>query len=49
MPDRTLADCRVLIAEDEYMLADDLRMELEDIGAVILGPVGTLRVRTHWS
>ena len=43
MPDRTLADCRVLIAEDEYMLADDLRMELEDIGAVILGPVGTLK------
>jgi len=42
MPDRTLAECRVLIVEDEYMLADDLRMQLENVGAVILGPVGTL-------
>ncbi|WP_454280655.1 response regulator [Sphingomonas sp. Marseille-Q8236] len=42
MSDRTLAECRVLIVEDEYMLADDLKMELEEAGAVILGPIGTL-------
>jgi DNA-binding LytR/AlgR family response regulator len=27
-----------LIVEDEYMLADDLRQEIEDAGAVVLGP-----------
>jgi DNA-binding response OmpR family regulator len=30
---------RVLIAEDEYLLADDLRRELEAAGARVLGPV----------
>ncbi len=32
---------RVLVVEDEYYLADDLRRELESVGAVIVGPVGT--------
>lgn len=35
-------DCRVLVVEDEYMLADDLSTELRDAGAIVLGPVGTL-------
>ena len=33
---------RVLVVEDEYYLADDLRRELEGAGAVILGPVSTV-------
>jgi CheY-like chemotaxis protein len=39
MAEATLAGRRVLVAEDEYMLADDLRQALEDAGAVVLGPV----------
>lgn len=42
MPDRTLRDCRVLVVEDEYMLADELRTELGDADAIVLGPVGNL-------
>ena len=42
MTDRTLHDCRILIAEDEYMLAVDLEMELLDAGAIVLGPFGTV-------
>jgi CheY-like chemotaxis protein len=38
MADRTLADCHILVVEDEYMLADDLRDELESAGAIVLGP-----------
>lgn len=33
---------RVLVVEDEYILAEDLREELERAGAVILGPVPTV-------
>jgi len=33
---------RVLIVEDEYFLADDTRRKLEDNGAVVIGPVGTV-------
>lgn len=33
-----LDNCRILIVEDEYMLACDLRQELEDAGAVVIGP-----------
>ena len=33
---------RVLVVEDEYYLADDLRRELESAGAVIVGPVGSV-------
>jgi two-component SAPR family response regulator len=39
MSDRPLAECRILIVEDEYMIADNLREELESAGAVVLGPV----------
>lgn len=42
MIDRTLRDCRILVIEDEFMLADELRTDLSDAGAVVLGPVGTL-------
>ena len=43
MADAMLKGQRVLVAEDEYMLADDLRQALEDAGAVVLGPVPLLR------
>ena len=42
MTDHTLHDCCVLVVEDEYMLADELEMELLDAGAIVLGPVGTI-------
>ncbi|WP_210528746.1 response regulator [Rubellimicrobium arenae] len=32
----------VLVVEDEYMLADDLRRDLEEAGARVLGPVASL-------
>ena len=33
---------RVLVVEDEYLLADDLREALEAAGAEVVGPVGTV-------
>jgi DNA-binding NtrC family response regulator len=35
---RVLDGCRVLIVEDEYFLADDLKKELESCGAKVVGP-----------
>jgi CheY-like chemotaxis protein len=34
-----LEGCRVLVVEDEYMLARDLSQSLEDAGACVLGPL----------
>ena len=42
MTDPTLHARRILVVEDEYMLAADLEMELLDAGAIVLGPFGTL-------
>jgi DNA-binding NtrC family response regulator len=42
MTNRTLHQCRVLVVEDEYMLAEALEMELLDVEALVLGPVGTI-------
>ena len=42
MPEPTLRGCRILVVEDEYLLADELQSALEDAGAVVVGPVGTL-------
>ena len=33
-----LERCRILVVEDEYALAQELRRELERVGAVVLGP-----------
>ena len=33
---------RVLVVEDEYMLAEDLREELESQGAEVMGPVASV-------
>jgi len=40
--DRSLRGCRILVAEDEYMLADDLCAELANAGAIVVGPAGTV-------
>jgi len=42
MIEPSLRGYRILVVEDEYMLADELRSELVDAGAVVLGPVGTV-------
>ncbi len=33
---------RVLVVEDEYMVADYISMLLEDFGCAVIGPVGTV-------
>lgn len=38
-----LRERRILVIEDEYMLADDLCHELTQAGVTVLGPVGTVR------
>ena len=38
-----LDHCRILVVEDEYMLARHLQRELEYLGAVILGPEPSIR------
>jgi len=40
--ERPLRDRHVLIAEDEFMVAESLRHELEDAGAIVVGPCATL-------
>ena len=42
MADLGLAQCRILVVEDEYLLADELAMELADEGATVMGPVPTV-------
>lgn len=42
MTDRPLNNCRILVVEDEYVLAEELAYELGDAGAVVLGPVSTI-------
>lgn len=42
MPSTVMKGKRVLVVEDEYMLADDLRRAFEDHGSTVLGPVGNV-------
>jgi CheY-like chemotaxis protein len=43
MPDeQPLTGCRVLIVEDEWFLADDLRVALKSLGANVIALVGDL-------
>lgn len=37
-----LSGKRILVVEDEYYIAADLRQVLEDEGAVVIGPTGSL-------
>lgn len=43
MADRTLNNCRILVVEDEYLLADELSQKLLEEGATVLGPVPTVK------
>jgi DNA-binding response OmpR family regulator len=40
MRDQPLDGCRVLVVEDEFLIADELCMVLRDAGAQVIGPVG---------
>lgn len=42
MTGRTLNGCRVLVAEDEYLLANDIAHALVEAGAIVLGPVPSI-------
>ena len=46
MPDPSSASAlrgrRILVVEDEYMMAEDLRRDLEKVGAQVVGPVPTV-------
>lgn len=39
---RSFKGCRILVVEDEYIMAADLKDELTDLGAEVLGPVPSL-------
>lgn len=42
MTDLSLKGCHILVVEDEYLVADELHMELERIGAIVIGPAAGL-------
>lgn len=42
MADLGLRACRILVVEDEYILADELAHELAGAGASVIGPVPTI-------
>lgn len=42
MTDLTLRDCVILVVEDEYLLAQDICMDLVDKQAVVIGPAATV-------
>ena len=42
MSDRALDGRRILVIEDEYLIATDLIVSLEKAGAIVLGPVSDL-------
>ncbi len=42
MEKQVLGGCRILVIEDEYLLADELASELTRAGATIIGPVAAV-------
>jgi response regulator RpfG family c-di-GMP phosphodiesterase len=42
MPEYRLEGWRILVVEDEYLIADDMRDALQDCGAEVLGPVANV-------
>jgi DNA-binding response OmpR family regulator len=46
MPEQSLKGSRILIVEDEYLLADDLSHALSDAGAEVLGPIASVEDAT---
>ena len=43
MPEHRLEGRRILVVEDEYLIADDLRDALVEAGAEVLGPVSNVK------
>jgi CheY-like chemotaxis protein len=43
LPNDSLADCRLLIVEDEYFIADDIARMLQEFGAEVVGPAANLK------
>ncbi len=41
MVEPALSGCRILVVEDEYLIADDITRALVDAGAEVLGPVAS--------
>ena len=41
-PAANLSGKRLLVVEDEYLIATDLALSLEDQGATVVGPVGSI-------
>lgn len=39
---QSIADRRILVVEDEYLIADDLCRTLRAAGAIVVGPVATV-------
>ena len=39
MTGASLRDCRILVVEDEYLIAYDMQQGLQEAGAIVLGPV----------
>ena len=48
MIDPALSGLRILVVEDEYLLADDLRTILGQAGAVVAGPFGAVAQAAAW-
>jgi DNA-binding NtrC family response regulator len=42
-----LTGARVLVVEDEYYIADDLRRTLKEAGATVVGPCATIKQASH--
>jgi len=42
MSEQKLRDRCILVVEDEYLIADDMRIALNDAGAKVLGPAPTV-------
>ncbi len=37
-----LAGIAILIVEDQFLIADEMRLALEELGGTVLGPVSTV-------
>jgi DNA-binding response OmpR family regulator len=46
MPEQNVRGSRILVVEDEYLLADDLYHTLTDAGAEVLGPIASVEDAT---
>ena len=42
MSEASLQDRRILVVEDEYFIADAMQRELEEVGALVIGPAASV-------